>query len=65
MALAGNVHARALWLKRNALGTGGAAHLGRMLATNRTLELLDVHNTGLFDEGIEALAQAFEERACR
>lgn len=59
-ALAGNVHARALWLKRNALGTGGAAHLGRMLATNRTLQLLDVHNTGLFDEGIEALAQAFE-----
>lgn len=61
-ALEGNVHARALWLKRNALGAGGAAHLGRLLAANRTLHLLDVHNTGLFDEGVEALARAFESR---
>jgi diketogulonate reductase-like aldo/keto reductase len=59
-ALAGNVQAHALWLKRNPLGTDGAAHLGRLLAKNRTLRLLDVHNTGLFDEGIEALARAFE-----
>jgi len=58
-ALLGNVHARALWLKRNALGAEGAAHLGRLLARNRSLHLLDVHNTGLFDEGIEALARAF------
>ncbi|APR79946.1 oxidoreductase of aldo/keto reductase family, subgroup 1 [Minicystis rosea] len=58
-ALEGNVHARALWLKRNPLGTEGAAHLGRLLAKNQTLHLLDVHNTGLFDEGIEALARAF------
>lgn len=59
-ALEGNVHARALWLKRNPLGTEGGAHLGRLLAGNKTLRLLDVHNTGLFDEGIEALARAFE-----
>jgi diketogulonate reductase-like aldo/keto reductase len=59
-ALEGNVHARALWLKRNPLGAGGGAHLGRLLGKNRTLCLLDVHNTGLFDEGIEALADAFE-----
>jgi diketogulonate reductase-like aldo/keto reductase len=59
-ALEENLHARALWLKRNPLGTEGGAHLGRLLAKNRTLHLLDVHNTGLFDEGIEALARAFE-----
>jgi len=59
-ALENNRHARALWLKRNPLGTGGAAHLGRLLAKNGTLTLLDVHNTGLFDEGIDALADAFE-----
>lgn len=59
-ALQKNTQARALWLKRNALGSGGAAHLGRLLATNRTLQLLDVDNTGLFDEGITALVQAFE-----
>jgi diketogulonate reductase-like aldo/keto reductase len=60
-ALENNLHARALWLKRNPLGTGGGAELGRLLAKNRTLSLLDVHNTGLFDEGVEALARAFEE----
>lgn len=60
-ALESNVHARALWLKRNPLGRAGGAHLGRLLAKNRTLRLLDVHTTGLFDEGVEAMAQAFEE----
>jgi NLR family CARD domain-containing protein 3 len=59
-ALENNRHARALWLKRNPLGEGGAAHLGRLLAKNDTLSLLDVHNTGLFDEGISAMADAFE-----
>jgi diketogulonate reductase-like aldo/keto reductase len=59
-ALANNTHARALWLKRNPLGKEGGAHLGRLLAKNRTLRLLDVHTTGLFDEGVEAMADAFE-----
>lgn len=58
-ALENNRHARALWLKRNPLGVGGAAHLGRLLARNTTLSLLDVHNTGLFDEGVEAMVDAF------
>ncbi len=59
-ALETNVHARALWLKRNPLGPEGGAHLGRLLAKNVSLELLDVHNTGLFDEGVETLASGFE-----
>jgi Ran GTPase-activating protein (RanGAP) involved in mRNA processing and transport len=59
-ALENNEHARALWLKRNPLGSEGGAHLGRLLAKNCSLSLLDVHNTGLFDEGVEALAQAFQ-----
>jgi diketogulonate reductase-like aldo/keto reductase len=59
-ALANNRHARALWLKRNPLGAGGAAHLGRLLAKNSTLSLLDLHNTGLFDEGVEAFSDAFD-----
>jgi Ran GTPase-activating protein (RanGAP) involved in mRNA processing and transport len=59
-AFENNVHARALWLKRNPLGAEGGAHLGRLLAKNRTLRLLDLHTTGLFDEGIEAMAHAFE-----
>lgn len=60
-ALEDNTPARALWLKRNPLGKEGGAHLGRLLAKNRTLRLLDLHTTGLFDEGVEAMAQAFEE----
>jgi Ran GTPase-activating protein (RanGAP) involved in mRNA processing and transport len=60
-ALENNVHARALWLKRNPLGEAGAAHLGRLLAKNHGLCLLDIHNTGLFDEGVEALVRAFDE----
>lgn len=59
-ALETNRHARALWLKRNPLGAEGGAQLGRLLAKSSTLELLDVHNTGLFDEGIEALVAAFQ-----
>lgn len=56
-ALESNRHAQALWLKRNPIGIDGGAHLGRMLGQNETLELLDLHNTGLFDEGVEALCQ--------
>ena len=57
-ALESNRNARALWLKRNPLGVEGCEHLGRMLGHNDTLELLDLHNTGIFDEGVEALAKA-------
>jgi diketogulonate reductase-like aldo/keto reductase/Ran GTPase-activating protein (RanGAP) involved in mRNA processing and transport len=56
-ALESNRQAQALWLKRNPLGVESGAHLGRMLGQNDTLELLDLHNTGLFDEGVEALCQ--------
>ncbi len=58
-ALRENRHAKALWLKRNPLGVGGAAAIGRLLGENQTLELLDLHNTALFDEGIEALRDGF------
>ncbi|MCA9643461.1 MAG: aldo/keto reductase [Polyangiaceae bacterium] len=58
-ALEHNVHARALWLKRNPLHAEGAAHLGHLLAKNSALCLLDVHNTGLFDEGMQAFADGF------
>gem|GEM_PF-749337 len=40
-------------------GAAGAAALGRLLGENSTLELLDLHNTALFDEGIEALRDGF------
>ncbi|MEZ4340695.1 MAG: aldo/keto reductase [Sandaracinaceae bacterium] len=38
-------------------------HLGRLLGANDTLRLLDLHNTGLFDEGVEALVEGFVEES--
>ncbi|MCA9620236.1 MAG: aldo/keto reductase [Myxococcales bacterium] len=61
-ALGADDRARALWLKRNPLGPAGALHVGRLLGANRRLELLDLHNTGLFDEGLEALAEGVAGR---
>lgn len=58
-ALIGNRHAKALWLKRNPIGVRGAAALGELLGRNSVLELLDLHNVGLFDEGVEAMTHAF------
>lgn len=52
-----NRSARALWLKRNPLGAEGARHLGWLLGKNDTLSLLDVDNTGWFDEGARAFAE--------
>lgn len=52
--------AKALWLKRNPIGPEGAYALGRLLGDNDTLELLDLHNTGLFDEGVEALVDGVQ-----
>lgn len=63
-SLAGNDAARSLWLKRNPIGKAGAAHLGTLLANSR-LELLDLHNTALFDEGVEALTRAMNEAPLR
>ncbi|MEM7675801.1 MAG: hypothetical protein AAF449_07335, partial [Myxococcota bacterium] len=60
-AFEANTHARALWLKRNPVMPEGAAALGRMLARNEALELLDLKNTGLFDEGIVRCVNSFLE----
>lgn len=60
-SLLGNRSALALWLKRNPLGVEGAAHVGRLLGENDHLRLLDLHNTGLFDEGVERMADALAQ----
>lgn len=57
-ALIHNEAARSLWLKRNPIGKAGAVHIGRLLANNGRLALLDLHTTALFDEGVESLARA-------
>jgi hypothetical protein len=47
---------RALWLKRNPLGVGGARALAELLRVQPGLEVLDVTNARLGDAGAEQLA---------
>lgn len=58
-ALEQNEVANALWLKRNPIGSDlGPRSLGAMLNVNQHLLVLDLHNCGLFDDGVKALADA-------
>lgn len=54
-ALADDPHVTSLWLKRNPLKAAGMAPLAALLRANRTLEVLDVVNCGLLDEGLAVL----------
>lgn len=54
-ALADDTHVTSLWLKRNPLKAAGMAPLAALLRANRTLEVLDVVNCGLLDEGLAVL----------
>jgi len=56
-ALVGNPHAQALWLKRNPIMAEGASYLAQMLTQNDHLELLDLHNCGILDEGLMSFSQ--------
>lgn len=44
-----------LWLKRNPLGPEGAVRIAHMLHGNRSLRILDLVNTDLRDDGVEAV----------
>ena len=54
-ALETNHDCKALWLKRNPIGSLGASYLNAMLKMNTTLVLLDLHNCALGDEGVTNL----------
>jgi len=47
-----------LWLKRNPLKTLGAIPLGKMCSLNSYLQVLDLTNTGLLDEGGKIICDA-------
>ncbi len=59
-ALADDTRVTSLWLKRNPLKAEGMAPLAELLRANRTLEVLDLVNCGLLDEGLATLLGAFE-----
>lgn len=60
-ALKDDVHAKALWLKRNPLMTQGVKHVADMLAVNKSIEILDLDNTGMMDDGCEYLFERLLE----
>ncbi|KAI9366133.1 hypothetical protein DFJ73DRAFT_637721 [Zopfochytrium polystomum] len=60
-----------LWLKRNPIAKPvvgqqdpliGARSIARLLACNKTIQVLDVHNVALLDEGIAAIADELSSR---
>jgi uncharacterized protein (DUF924 family)/Ran GTPase-activating protein (RanGAP) involved in mRNA processing and transport/predicted esterase len=57
-ALAHDRRVTSLWLKRNPLRPEGMIPLAEMLRTNPRLEVLDLVNCGLLDEGLETLLGA-------
>lgn len=50
-----------LWLKRNPLGIEGGKILNRLLLRNTSIRILDLHNTGLFDQGVDDLMHGLEQ----
>jgi hypothetical protein len=50
-ALTYDTDCKHLWLKRNPIGVTGAKAIAKMFATNNTIEVLDLDNTAVFDEG--------------
>ena len=59
--LAHNDVCDSLWLKRNPLGVRGGRAIGYLLARNQKIEILDLHNTGLGDDGIVALNEELDK----
>ncbi|MFO0575547.1 MAG: DUF924 family protein [Polyangia bacterium] len=57
-ALAHDTKVTALWLKRNPLKPEGMRPLAELLRTNRTIEVLDLVNCGLLDDGLLTLLGA-------
>lgn len=53
--LANNLTCKALWLKRNPIGPIGAIYLNKLLSINKTLNILDLHNCALGDDGLANL----------
>ena len=57
-ALAGDTRVTSLWLKRNPLRAAGVVPIARLLRANATLEVLDLVNCGLLDEGLATVLGA-------
>lgn len=57
-ALMDDTKVTSLWLKRNPLKAEGMRPIARLLAKNRTIEVLDLVNCGLLDDGLSIVLDA-------
>lgn len=57
-ALASDTKVTSLWLKRNPLKAAGMVPIAELLRRNRTIEVLDLVNCGLLDDGLAILLGA-------
>ena len=56
---------RALWLKRNPIGSAGAREIAALVAGGSTLRVLDLFNCELDDDGVATIAEALAAPTCR
>lgn len=49
---------KSLWLKRNPIGPVGAASIASLLRYNKSIEVLDLTNTGIMDDGAKYIFEA-------
>ena len=54
-ALANDSQVKALWLKRNPLKSAAMVHVGQLMSVNANIEVLDLLNCGLLDQGVKIL----------
>lgn len=59
-ALADDTVCTDLWLKRNPIGPQGAVHVKYLLEHNKTIDTLDLHNTGLLDDGCKEIFEGLK-----
>ena len=57
-ALHNDSQVRALWLKRNPLKSEAMIHMGELMRVNTRIEVLDLLNCGLLDEGVRLLFES-------
>lgn len=60
-----NMYCTSLWLKRNPLGPSSMRPLVEMLNYNTTLQVLDLVNCGILDEGLETLLNGFNNNTLK
>ena len=63
MPLLVRTNIKQLWLKRNPIGPKGMKHIAEFLKQNNTIEVLDLQNVGMFDEGVQYLVDGLQDNA--